>query len=127
MKLTDYLTAINYSKEPLMSEDDQAEKGYVPYVINRCLSYFIDTIIHANQMNQYPLVDKSMQFDYYLNVIRKRKRYSKWLKTETDDNFNVIKEYYGYSNAKTKDVISIFTQNDIDEMKEYLSGGGIKK
>ena len=110
-----------------MLNDDQAERGYVPYVINRCMSYFIDTVIHANQMNQFPLTDKSMQFDYYLNVIRKRKRYSKWLKNEMDDNFDVVKEYHGYSNAKTKEVVDMFTQNDINEMKKYLSGGGIKK
>ena len=127
MKLTDYLTAINYSKESLMSGDEQAEKDYVPYVVNRCLSYFIDTVIHANQMNQFPLLDKSIQFDYYLNVIRKRKRYSKWLKNEMDDNFNIVKKYYGYSNSKTKEVIDMFTSDDIAEMKEYLSGGGIKK
>ena len=110
-----------------MSGDEQAEKDYVPYIVNRCLSYFIDTVIHANQMNRFPLLDKNIQFDYYLNVIRKRKRYSKWLKNELDDNFNTVKEYYGYSNSKTKEVIGMFTPDDIAEMKEHLSGGGIKK
>ena len=127
MKLTDYLSAINYTKESLMdTEDDQVEKKYVPFVVNRCLSYFIDTVIHANQMNQFPQIDKKIQFDYYLNAIRKRKRFSKWLKNELSDDFEIVKEYYNYSNTKTKDVMGLLTKEDIQEMREYLSGGGVK-
>jgi hypothetical protein len=110
-----------------MLDNEQAEKDYVPYVVNRCLSYFIDTIIHANQMNHFPLADKKMQFDYYLNVIRKRKRYSKWVKKETSENFNTVKEYYDYSDSKTKEIIDILQPDDIVKMKEYMSDGGIKK
>jgi len=127
VKLFDYLNAINYTKEQIILGDELAEKEYVPFVVNRCLSYFIDTIIHSNQMNQFPFLDKNMQFDYHLNVIRKRKRYSKWLKNETEDGFDVVKEYYGYSNSKTKETIDLLTRDDILEMEQYLSGGGIKK
>ena len=109
-----------------MSVDEQAEKDYVPFVVNRCLSYFIDTIIHANQMNQFPLLDKKIQFDYYVNAVRKRKRFSKWLKNENEQNFDIVKEYYGYSNSKVKEVLSLLSDSNIREMQEYLSGGGIK-
>ena len=127
MKLTDYLSAINYTKESLMdTEDEQVEKKYVPFVVNRCLSYFVDTVIHANQMNQFPQTDKKIQFDYYLNAIRKRKRYSKWLKNELSDDFEIVKEYYNYSNTKTKDVMGLLAKEDIQKMREYLSGGGVK-
>jgi len=126
LKLTDYLSAINYTKEHIMSVDEQAEKDYVPFVVNRCLSYFIDTIIHANQMNQFPLLDKKIQFDYYVNAVRKRKRFSKWLKNENEQNFDIVKEYYGYSNSKVKEVLSLLSDSNIREMQEYLSGGGIK-
>jgi len=126
MKLTDYLTAINYTKEPLMSNDDQIEKDYVPFVVNRCLSYFVDTVLHANQMNQLSQLDNKMQFDYYLHSIRKRKRYSKWLKNELDDDLGVVKKYYNYSNSKTKDIIKLLTKENIEEIKEFLSGGGLK-
>lgn len=126
MKLTDYLNAINYSKESLMrTEDEQVEKQYTPYVVNRCLSYFIDTILHANQMNQFAQTDKKMQFDYLQTAIRKRKRFSKWAKNEMGDEFDTVKEYYGYSNSKTKEIMSLLTSEDIEEMRLYLSGGGI--
>ncbi len=126
MKLTDYLNAINYSKESLMrTEDEQVEKQYTPYVVNRCLSYFIDTILHANQMNQFAQTDKKMQFDYLQTAIRKRKRFSKWAKNEMGDEFDIVKEYYGYSNSKTKEIMSLLNSEDIEEMRLYLSGGGI--
>ena len=126
MKLTDYLNAINYTKEPLMkTEDEQVEKQYAPYIVNRCLSYFIDTILHANQMNQFSQSDKKMQFDYLQSAIRKRKRFSKWAKNELGDEFDIVKEYYGYSNSKTKEIMSLLSNEDIEEMRLYLSGGGI--
>ena len=126
MKLTDYLNAINYSKESLMrTEDEQVEKQYTPYVVNRCLSYFIDTILHANQMNQFAQTDKKMQFDYLQSAIRKRKRFSKWAKNEMGDEFDIVKEYYGYSNSKTKEIMSLLSTENIEEMRLYLSGGGI--
>ena len=126
MKLTEYLNAVNYTKEPLMdTEDEQVEKQYAPYIINRCFSYFIDTVLHANQMNQFSQVDKKMQFDYLSGAIRKRKRFSKWLKNEMSDEFSIVKEYYGYNNTKTKEVMDLVTPEDIEEMRLYLSGGGI--
>ena len=126
MKLTEYLNAVNYTKEPLMdTEDEQVEKKYAPYVINRCLSYFVDTVIHANEMNRVSSCDKKMQFDYYRSAIRKRKRFSKWLKNEMSEDFFVVKEYYNYSNSKTKEVMNLLKPEDIDYMRTYLSGGGI--
>ena len=81
MKLSDFLTAINYTKESLFdTEDEMVQKDYVPFIINRCLSYFPDTIFHANEMNKLNHTEKRLQFDYLRNAIRKRKRYSKWLK-----------------------------------------------
>ena len=101
MKLGDYLNSINYTKESLMdTEDEQVEKKYIPFIINRCLSYFIDTILHSNQMNFFNQLDKKIQFDYYQNAIRKRKRFSKWLKNEMGDDFEVIKNYYNYSKTR---------------------------
>ena len=126
MKLTDYINSINYTKEPLMdTEDEQVERNYAPYVVNRCLSYFIDTILHANQMNELSQADKKMQFDYLKNSIRKRKRFSKWLKNEISDDFMIVKNYYGYSNTKTKEIISLLKKEDIESMRLYLTGGGI--
>ena len=128
MKLTDYLNAINYTKEPLMNtEDEMVEKQYAPFVINRCLSYFIDTILYANMMNQHPNVPSSMQFDYLSSSIRKRKRFSRWLKKEMTSDIDTIKEMYNYSDAKAKEVADLFTPEQIKEMDEYLHGHGVRK
>jgi|TARA_R110001583_G_scaffold59311_2_gene176500 hypothetical protein len=127
VKLSEYLKAINHSKETLLDTDDEfVEKKYMPFIINRCLSYFPDTIFYVNEMNACPSVDKKMHFDYLLNIIRKRKRYSKWLKTEESQRVNVIKEYYGYSDRKAREVVNIFTDSDIEEMAKYLYTGGKK-
>jgi hypothetical protein len=120
MKLSDYLTAINYTKEPLLDEDCKV-KDYTPFVINRCLSYFPDTILHSNLMNQYNAIHKKMQFDYYVNVLRKRKRYSKWLKKENEEEFLAVKEYFGYSDSKTKEIIDILTENQKREIVSIVS------
>lgn len=125
MKLGEYLTAINYSKEPLLdTEDESVEKGYTPFIVNRCLSYFIDTVLYANEMNLRPETDKKMQFDYLQGTIRKNKRYSKWLKQESVDNLDTIKQYYGYSDTKAKEVMDILTPEDIEYMREKIDHGG---
>ena len=128
MKLSDYLYAINYTKEPLLdTKDEQVEKEYTPFVINRCLSYFIDTILYANVINQNSHISSKMQFDYLSNSIRKRKRFSKWMKKEMTENIKIIKEMYNYSNSKANEVADLFTQKQIKEMDEYLHGGGTRK
>jgi hypothetical protein len=126
MKLSEYLNAINHTKEPLMNtEDEQVEKKYAPFVVNRCLSYFIDTILHVNQINEFPNTDKKMQFDYLQNSLRKRKRFSKWQKKEIIENLEIVKDYYGYSNQKATEIIDMLSNENIEEMRRYLSGGGI--
>tara|TARA_R110001583_G_scaffold88603_1_gene229613 strand:+ start:5656 stop:6039 length:384 start_codon:yes stop_codon:yes gene_type:complete len=127
VKLSEYLKAINHTKEPLLDTDDElVEKGYVPFVVNRCLSYFPDTLFMVNEMNACPTVDKKMHFDYLLNSIRKRKRYSKWLKNEECQKVNVVKEYFGYSERKARDVVNLLSDSDIEEMAKYLYTGGKK-
>lgn len=98
-KLTDYLNAINVNKSALC-DDEFGEKGYVPFLVNRGLSYFPDTILQANAMNRHSGLRKRMQFDFLRHSIRSRKRFSKWFKAEEADNLASIKERYGCSNAK---------------------------
>ena len=126
-KLSAYLTAINYSKVDVIEDDPVAEKEYVPFVINRCLSYFIDTILYVNEVNQYPDIPKRMQFIYLKDSIRKNKRFSKWLKAEKIDNLELIQEYYGYNNKKAREALLILTPENIDEIKERMYTGGIKR
>jgi hypothetical protein len=127
MKLGDYLTAINYSKENLLDSDDTTiEKDYTPFVINRCLSYFPDTILQVNEMNIRPSIDKKMQFDFLLGSIRKRKRFSKWIKDENVEDFEMIRDYFEYSNRKTKEIMHLLTEEDIENIRKEVCTGGQK-
>ena len=125
MKLGEYLTAINYSKKPLMdTEDEQVEKEYLPFIINRCLSYFPDTILQANEMNQYSHLDKKMQFDFFRYSTRARKRFSKWLKPEKSEQLEAVKSYYGYSNKLADEVMSILSPEQLEHICFVVQKGG---
>tara|TARA_R110002012_G_scaffold253682_1_gene432741 strand:+ start:690 stop:1085 length:396 start_codon:yes stop_codon:yes gene_type:complete len=128
MKLSEYLNAINYTKESLLdTEDESVEKEYTPFVVNRCLSYFIDTVLYVNEMNRLPHTDKKMQFDYLLASIRKNKRYSKWLRRESEENLDLVKQFYGYSDSKAREILDIITEKDIIWMKQMIDTGGVGK
>lgn len=127
MKLGEYLNAINYTKKNLFdTEDESVEKEYTPFIVNRCLSYFMDTVLYVNEVNQRNHLSKNMQFDYLLNSIRKNKRYSKWLKRESEENLDIVKEFYAYSDRKAREILDILTSDDIDWMKEKLNKGGLR-
>ena len=121
----DYVNAINFKKQDIMV-DDVAEKGYAPYMVNRSLSYFNDTVLMANEMNVNHHLDNRLQFDFLLNIVRKKKRFSKWAKPETVSDVEVVKEYYGYSNEKAKSALSLLTTEQIDELKKKVFKGGRK-
>jgi|TARA_R110000782_G_scaffold46482_3_gene102660 hypothetical protein len=121
----EYLKAINDTKEDIMV-DDLSEKGYNPFMVNRGLSYFNDTILMANEMNINHHLDKKLQFKFYINIIRKRKRFSKWFKPETEDDVNVVKEYYGYSKEKAIQVLKLLSKQQIKELNEKVYKGGRK-
>ena len=128
-KLSDYLNAINFSKVNLLDGDDLTwEKKFPPYVINRCLSQHIDTIIQANNMKQRHGLAKRLQFHYLLNSIRKRKRFGgKWISTAKSKNLEYVKEYYGYSNSKAKVALDILDKKQLNLIKEKLDKGGRKR
>ena len=126
MQLSEYLNAINFTKENLLdTEDESVEKEYTPFVVNRCLSYFIDTVLYVNEMNRLSHTDKKMQFDYLQNSIRKNKRYSKWLRRESEENLELVKEFYGYSDPKAREILDILTEDDISWMQQMLNTGGV--
>ena len=123
----DFINAINQSKEDLIAKSDNpelAEKIYEPFIVNRGLSFFTDTILYANEMNRLALLDKKPQFAYLLNSIRPRKRYSKWFKQEKIEKLDIVSEYFGYSKSKAKDIINILTDDQIKIIKEKLQKGG---
>ena len=122
MELKDWLNSINLTKEDL-SEDI---KSYPPYIVNRCLSGHLDAVLFANQMNMYSHLAKDMQYKFLLNSLRKRKRYSPWLKKEKVKDLEAVKSYYGYSNEKARQVMKILSTEQINYMKQRLDTGGKK-
>ena len=121
----EYCNAINYTKKDIMI-DDVAEKAYAPYMVNRQLSYFNDTVLAANEMNLKHHIDNRLQFDFFINIIRKRKRFSKWFKPEQISDLDVVKKYYGYSNEKARQVLTLLSTEQINELKNKVAKGGRK-
>jgi len=127
MKLSLYLNSLNKKKIPMkdLDEDyDSVVKGYTPYVINRCLSYFPDTIIQCNNMNVNNHISKEMHYDYYLHSIRSRGRFSQWLKKEKVEDLELVKEYFGYSDRKAREAMNLLSQEDLEGIKEKMYKGG---
>ena len=125
MKPFHFVNAINYSKNDVMV-DDITEREYNSFVTNRSLSYFPDTVLLANEMNRYHHIDNRLQFDFLINIVIKKRRFSKWIKPETVSDVEVVKEYYGYSNEKAKQALTLLTNEQIDLLKKKVYKGGTK-
>jgi len=124
-ELKDYLNAINYTKESLMdTEDEQWEKKYPPYIVNKCVAPFQDTIMLVNEINQFHHLDKKLQFDFLINSLRPRKRYTPWVKATKLENLEYVKEFYGYNNEKAKVALDILDDEQISAIKQKMNKGG---
>ena len=121
-ELKDWLNSVNFNKEDL----SDGIKSYPPYIVNRCLSGHLDTIMFANEMNKYHFLDKKLQYQFYLNSLRKKKRFSPWLRKEEIKDLDCVKQYYGYSNEKALQALKILTKEQIDYIKSKLETGGRK-
>jgi len=124
-ELKDYLNSINFTKDYLMDDSDlQWEKKYPPFIINKCMSGHIDTLMFANEMNMNHQLPSRLQYDFLLNSVRKRKRFSPWLKKEKIQDLDAVKSYYGYSNEKAQQALKILTKDQISYIKSKLDVGG---
>ena len=119
----DFVNAITHSKQDLMKEEG-VEKLYQPYLVNKALSYFHDTVMYANEMNQRRTIDSKLQFQFFLNTIRPAKRFSKWVKKQEDNDLTAVMEYYGYSPEKAKSALSILSSDQLITIKQKLEKGG---
>ena len=126
VELKDWLNSINLSKTNLIDENPDAKKDYAPFIINRCLSGHLDCILFANEMNKNHFLDKDMQYTFYLNTLRKKKRFSPWLRKDKIEDLETVKQYYGYSNEKAYQVLKILSNEQIDYIKQRLEIGGKK-
>jgi len=124
MELKDYLYSINQSKKNLLDGNEDAVRKYPPFIINKCLSGFTDSILFANEMNKYHQLDKKMQYDFYINSLKPRKRFTPWVRKETLENLELVKQYYGYNHNKAVAALRILTNSELDEIKKLLDTGG---
>lgn len=121
----DFINAITLTKKNLFAEDPQAKSDYVPFVVNRGLSYFPDTILYANEMNRNTSIPVDWQFSFLLNSISKKKRFSKWAKKDAEtEDFRLVKEYFGYSDSKAQEALSVLSGDQLTMIKEKLYKGG---
>jgi hypothetical protein len=124
-ELKDYLKAINETKELLMdTEDDEWERKYPPFIVNKCVSPFPDTLMLCNEINLLPHLDKKLQFDFLINSLRPRKRFTPWLKAKKLEDIEYVKEFYGYNNAKAKAALDILSEEQISAIKRKTYKGG---
>ena len=122
--LKDYLNSINFSKDYLMDEDPGWEKNYPAYVINKSMSHHLDTIMFANEMNIHSHIDKRLQYDFLINIVRPRKRFSPWGKKQKVKDLDLVKKYYGYSSDKATQALEILTPTQLNYIKDKLNKGG---
>lgn len=124
MKTFDIVNSINTKKH--IEWDEEADKAYVPFVVNRSLSYFRETVIAANEMNRYHHLDSKLQYHFLINIIRKGKRFSKWIKPEKANDIEVVKEYYGYSNEKASQALALLSSEQMNYLRKKVNKGGRK-
>ena len=126
MELKDWLNSINFNKNDLLEENSYLSKEYPSFIVNKCVGGHMDTILFANEMNKYHFLDKDLQYKFYLNILRKRKRFSPWVRKEKITDLDYVKRYYGYSNEKASQVMKILTPEQISYIKQRLDIGGKK-
>ncbi len=119
----DFVNAINKTKEDLL-KDPTSEKLYQPFLVNKALSYFADTVLYANEMNMYRNLDNKLQFHFFLNSIRPAKRFAKWVKNQEDNDIAAVAEYYGYNPEKAQNAVSILSSDQLQLIKQKLEKGG---
>ncbi len=123
----DFTNSINQTKKDLMrgtANDKIAEKSYSPFLTNRALSYHNDTVFYANEMNTRHFLDNLLQYDFLLNIVRPKKRYAKWEKKDKDGDVAIVREYFGYNEAKARQALTILTEENLSVIREKLQKGG---
>ena len=123
-QLKDYLYSINQSKKNILDDDLDAARKYPAYVVNRCLSSFTDTVLYANEMNKNSHLPPKMQYDFFINSVKPRKRFSPWARKDSIDYLDVVKEYYGYNDDKALQALRILTKDQLDKITYLLRKGG---
>ena len=122
--LTDYLNSINHTKEDLRERGDDWMKKYPPFIVNKCFSGFKETVLYANALNEFHQLDNDLQYSFYLNSLRKKRRFSPWQRKDKIENLDLIKKYFKYSDEKARDALRILTKDQIELIKLKMNTGG---
>jgi|TARA_B100000035_G_scaffold231981_1_gene200201 hypothetical protein len=125
-ELKDWLNSINQSKVNIIDEIPDTESKYLPFIVNKCLSGHLDAVIFANEMNINHHLDKKLQYDFLLNTLRSKKRFSPWVRREEMENLEIVKKYYGYSTEKAKQAVSILSDEQLTTIRKKLDTGGTR-
>ena len=126
MKPFDFVNSINFTKKNLMrgsDNDELSDKSYAPFLTNKSLSYFTDTLLYANEMNRMHFLDNKLQYEFFLNSIRKKKRFAKWAKADKNDDLVMVSEYYQISLSKAKEAIRILTPEQLSTIRNKMEQG----
>ena len=123
-ELKDWLNSINQTKKNLIDEDPSLEKEYNPYIVNRIYSGHLDSVLFSNEMNKYSFLPKKIQYDFYLNSLRSKKRFSPWLRKDKIKDLDYVKRYYGYSNEKAQQALKILTKQQLNFIRSKFEIGG---
>jgi len=125
-ELKDWLNSINQTKKNIMEEDPSSTKEYAPYIINKCLSGHIDCLMYVNELNKHHSLDKKLQYDFLINILRIKKRYSPWIRKDKLKDIDLVKSYYGYSRDKAEQALKILTKEQLKFITQKLEIGGTK-
>ena len=118
----EFINSISYKKNKLL-KDGYSEKDYPSFLVNKGLSLYSDTILYANEINRRPWIDNKLAYDYYLNSIRPRKRYSKWFKKTKNEDLELLKEYYKCSESKALEYLNILSETQLEKLRKRLTKG----
>ena len=125
-ELKDWLNSINQTKKNLIDEDPLLESKYPSFIVNKCMAGHLDAIMFANEMNMNPNLDKKLQYDFYLNTLRSKKRFSPWVRKDELKNLELVKSYYGYSTEKAKQALPLLTDKQLEFISKKLDTGGLR-
>jgi len=126
LELKDWLNTINSSKKNLIDEDSLLESKYPAFIVNKCMAGHLDAVMFANEMNLNPNLDKKLQYDFYLNTLRSKKRFSPWVRKDELKNLELVKSYYGYSTEKAKQALPLLTDKQLTFISKKLDTGGLR-
>lgn len=119
-----FVEAVSFSKVDLLEDNPELEKDYTPFIVNKSLSYHLDALQHANEMNLYYDIDKKLQFDYLRCALRSRKRFAKWVKKPENTGLDAIQRYYGCNERDAEEILGLLSEDDLKKINEHLEPGG---